>query len=149
MHKFIKGALLAFLVVGIFSGPAFAQMGVGLKIPAMEIFVSDRIAENTQVEAGVSISALLNSIIGLEVSGKKYFNPFDVGIQLQPYVGLELTIAMVSGAIFFSPAALVGAEYHVGDTSFHIFAEATLGVAFGSLGIGIVPGGQLGARYDF
>jgi hypothetical protein len=148
MHKFVKGALLAFLVVGI-SGSAFAQMGAGLKIPAMELFVSDRIAENTQVEAGVSISALLNAVIGIEVSGKRYFNPFDVGIQLQPYAGLELNIAMLAGAIFFSPAALVGAEYHVGDTRFHIFAEVGLGITFGSLGIGIAPGGQLGARYDF
>ena len=149
MHKFVKGAALAILVVGIASGTAFAQFGAGIKVPAMELFGSDRIAENTQVEAGVSIAALFNAVIALEVAGKRYFNPFDVGIQLQPYVGLELNIAMLAGAIYFSPAALVGAEYHLGESPFHIFAEVGLGVTFGSLGIGIAPGGQLGVRVDF
>jgi len=149
MGKLLTGFILALIMLGIACGPAFAQMGAGLKIPAINVFVSSLISEKTRIEAGLSIQALLLSAIAVDVAGKRYFDPFEVGITLQPYVGADLAIALAAGAIFISPAVLAGVEYQIADTPFSIFLEAGLGVTFGGLGIGFAPGGQLGARFDF
>jgi hypothetical protein len=141
---FIVG-LLMFVVVSS-ADTASGQLGVGTKIPSAEVFVA-LVSEQAILEVGV-IPGFLGGAIALVADGKLLFGEL-ADLPLWPFVGAGITISLTGQAIFFSPHALGGLEFRFTDIPLSLFGEVGVSLTFGALGIGLVPGGQIGARFDF
>lgn len=149
MKKLLQLSLLLVLFLSIAGSTAYAQLGMGIKLPSTQVFISNKLSDGTLIEIGASISALSNSIISIGAAGKLYFDSVEIGIMLQPCVGVGVVATVLNSAIFFSPLALAGVEYRLPESQLSFFAEVGVALTFGTLGIGIAPGGQIGARFDF
>lgn len=149
MKKLLQLSLVFIVFVALAGSTATAQLGIGIKLPSTQVFIANHLSDGTLIEIGASIGALSNSIISIGVAGKLFFDPVEIGIMLKPFVGVGVVATVLNSAIFFSPFALAGTEYLLPDSHLSFFAEVGVGLTFGALGIGIAPGGQIGARFDF
>jgi hypothetical protein len=147
MRRYLVGYLLIVIGMVALAGTASAQLGVGAKIPSAEIFVA-LVSDHTILEGGVSLLGLAGGAVSLVADAKLLLGQA-AGLPLTPFIGAGLTISLVGQALFFSPHALAGVEYHLADTPFNLFGELGVSLTFGVLGIGLVPGGQIGVRLDF
>jgi len=139
--------LLIFTALISSADTASGRMGVGTKLPSAELFVA-LVSERTILEVGAVPMGLLGGALSLVADAKLLFGELAY-LPLRPFVGAGLTISLVGQAIFFSPHALGGLEFRFVEIPLSLFGEVGVSLTFGPLGIGLVPGGQIGARFEF
>lgn len=148
MQKRLIGGVLVILMVAVLASTVSAQLGVGVKISGLlEPFIAYKMSERLMLEAGLPSVGLAGffMVLAFNADVKLSFEPIEVAqVPLKPYLGAGIiTIQLpVVRAWLFRPYGLAGVEYRLQDTPFSFFGEL-------SLGLDLVPGGAIGARFEF
>ena len=139
MKKFLVVLSLAFVINVVSVGETFGQLGLGIKLPSTEVFISNFLDDGTLIELGVSLASLSNASIVMSGTGKLLLSPAEIGVVLRPFFGLGTNVSFVLDGVLIRPYFSLGVETPVPDSRISAFLEMSMAVGFSRGGILFFP----------